>query len=159
MKPQIGKKEHSFIQEKILTQGISTPILSVKDHKIRNEEGDFPTTIIVPAINFTAGFAKLGYLGIKKIFLEETQNAFQKQQYNMKEKFAQLHPKINKTMVATFDIKNMFPLIPFQVVKTAVSYYAKDTKKDKKIAKCQEMIKFRMGNQLFGFINKYYEYG
>ena len=34
-------------------------------------DGDFPTRIIVPATNFMAGFAKLGYLGIKRIFKEE----------------------------------------------------------------------------------------
>ena len=33
-----------------------------------NKNGIFPTILIVPATNFTTGFPKLGYKGIKRIF-------------------------------------------------------------------------------------------
>ena len=55
----------------------------------------------------------------------------------------------------------MYPLIEFKVVWRAVDFYARDLGREDKerITKCLEMIKFSMGNQLFGFINKFYEYG
>ena len=70
MKTWISKGEYVFVKEKILTRGVPTPLLFIKDHKKKNQLGKFPTRIVVPATNFTAGFANLGYLGIKKIFGE-----------------------------------------------------------------------------------------
>ena len=86
----------------------------------RNEEGDFSTTIIVPATNFTAGFAKLGYLGIKRIFKEENIDCFSAtivQASDMKEKVEKKYLNENKVTEATLDIKNMYPSITFRVVK------------------------------------------
>ena len=60
----------------MLTRRIPTPILLIKDYKTRNLDGDFPTRIIVPTTNFTVGFTKLGYLGIKRIFKEGNINWF-----------------------------------------------------------------------------------
>ena len=70
MQRLIDKNEYLFILEKLLTQGIPTPLLLIKNHKRKDNKGNFPTRIVVPATNFMAGFAKLGYLGIKKIFKE-----------------------------------------------------------------------------------------
>ena len=55
----------------MMTCRIPTPILLIKDHKKRNVDGNFPMRIIVLETNFTTGFIKLGYLGIKRIFKEE----------------------------------------------------------------------------------------
>ena len=136
-------------------------MLLIKDHKKKNAEGVFPTRIIVPATNFTAGFAKLGYLGIKRIFNKENINYFSAtivQASDMKGKVEKKNFKENEVMVATLDIKNMYPSITFGVVKKAVSFYARNLKEERKlvIANCLKMIKFSMSNQLFGFLNKFY---
>ena len=41
--------------------------LLVKDHKKKDENGDFPTRWVVPAKNFTAGFPHVDQRGIKEI--------------------------------------------------------------------------------------------
>eukprot|EP00957_Ditylum_brightwellii_P046674 3542226-Ditylum_brightwellii.AAC.1 len=45
-----------------------------KDHKEREENGDFPTCLVIPATNFTATFSKIGYLGIKWVLDENKVN-------------------------------------------------------------------------------------
>ena len=40
----------------------------IKDHKDLDEEGNYPTRLVVPATNFTAAFPNVGYRGIRKIF-------------------------------------------------------------------------------------------
>ena len=62
IKTWICKNEYNFVQEKMMTRGIPTPMLLIKDHKKRNVDDFFPTRLIVPATNFTAGFGKSGYL-------------------------------------------------------------------------------------------------
>ena len=116
-----------------MTREIPTPMLLIKDHKKRNEEGVFPTRIIVLATNFTAGFAKLGYLGIKRIFKEENIDCFSAtivQESGMKEKVEKNNFKENEVTVATLDIENMYPSITFRVVKKAVSFYARNLKEE-----------------------------
>ena len=39
----------------------------MKDHKPANEQGEYPTRLIVPARNFVSAFPKMGYKGIKNI--------------------------------------------------------------------------------------------
>ena len=39
----------------------------IKDHIKPNTNGEFPTRLVIPATNFTATFAKVGYLGMKSI--------------------------------------------------------------------------------------------
>ena len=45
---------------------IPFPKLLIKDHKKINENGEFPTRLVIPAKNFTATFSKISYLGIKR---------------------------------------------------------------------------------------------
>ena len=106
-------------------QGILTPLLSIKDHKKKNEFGHFPTRIVVPATNFTAWLAKLGYLGIKQIFDERKIKCFSKtivQASDLKDKFEKTNVKKQETTIATLDIEDMYPLIEFKVVQRAVVY-------------------------------------
>lgn len=57
------------LHQRILTINSNTnPKLLIKDHKDPNDNGSYPTRLIVPATNFTAAFPKLGYLRIKNIF-------------------------------------------------------------------------------------------
>lgn len=45
-----------------------------KTTKNKDKTNNFPTRLVVPAINFTVAFHKLGYIGIKKIFDNENIN-------------------------------------------------------------------------------------
>eukprot|EP00957_Ditylum_brightwellii_P169137 12873952-Ditylum_brightwellii.AAC.1 len=56
----------AFLNEGIASKAIPQPQPLVKDHKKREENGDFPTCLVIPATNFTATFSKIGYLGIKQ---------------------------------------------------------------------------------------------
>eukprot|EP00957_Ditylum_brightwellii_P075750 5756855-Ditylum_brightwellii.AAC.1 len=65
----LTKNEQDFLQEGIAYKAIPQPQLLVKDRKEPEEDGSFPTRLVIPATNFTATFLKLGYLGIKKIWM------------------------------------------------------------------------------------------
>jgi hypothetical protein len=64
----ISEKELAFLDEKINSKVIPQPKILIKDHKKPDYDGNFPTRLVVPATNFTAGFPKLGYMGSKKHF-------------------------------------------------------------------------------------------
>jgi len=64
----LSEDERGFVKAKMETRSVPTPKLLIKDHKKKNGKGEFPTRLVVPATNFTAGFSKAGYLGIKNIF-------------------------------------------------------------------------------------------
>jgi len=63
----LSDKEESFIKQTIESKAIPSPKLLIKDHKNPNNEGNFPTRLVVPATNFTSAFPKTGYMGIKRI--------------------------------------------------------------------------------------------
>ena len=64
----INDNEYNFLKETIDSKAIPMPKLLIKDHKNPDKDGDFPTRIVIPATNFTAGFPKLGFTGIRNIF-------------------------------------------------------------------------------------------
>jgi hypothetical protein len=66
-----SEKELMFLDEKIRSKAIPQPKILIKDHKGPDQEGNFPTRLVVPPTNFTAGFPKLGYMGIKSVFEEQ----------------------------------------------------------------------------------------
>ena len=61
------KNEVGHINESLRTKSIPTPKLLIKDHKKLRGMGEFPTRLVIPATNFSATFAKVGYLGLKNI--------------------------------------------------------------------------------------------
>ena len=63
-KDMLSEKEFVFLQKNLLTKTIPTPIIIIKDHKKANEQGEYPSRLMVPANKFTSGFLILGYLGI-----------------------------------------------------------------------------------------------
>jgi hypothetical protein len=69
-----SEKEIAFLDENIRLKAIPQPKILIKDHKKPDREGNFPTRLVVLATNFTAGFPKLGYMGIKSIFEEHNIN-------------------------------------------------------------------------------------
>ena len=65
LKLDLSVKEEEFVRQSLATREIPSPKLLIKDHKTINENGEFPTRLVIPATNFTATFSKIGYLGIK----------------------------------------------------------------------------------------------
>ena len=64
---KLSKNEVGHINESLKTKAIPTPKLLIKDHKKMSIMGKFPTRLVIPATNFSATFAKIGYLGVKNI--------------------------------------------------------------------------------------------
>jgi len=57
-----------FIENWRATRGVPTPRLLINDHKQREDNGNFPTRLLIPATNFTQCFAKISFLAIKSLF-------------------------------------------------------------------------------------------
>ena len=64
---KMSKNEVGHINESLKTKAIPTHKLLIKDHKKLTSMGEFPTSIVIPATNFSDTFAKVGYLGLKNI--------------------------------------------------------------------------------------------
>ena len=145
-------------------KAIPTPKLLIKDHKKPNKDGDYPTRIIIPATNFTAGFPKLGFSGIKRIFDKNNINYMKKtiiQSSDLKEKLETLNITKSNSTIVSLDIVSFYPSIKFNVVKKAVQYYSKllNKKEKKTIDNCLNLIQFGMSNTLITFKDEYYEHG
>jgi hypothetical protein len=63
----MSEDEYFFVKESLNSKAILSPKLLIKDHKFVNDDGTYPTRLVVPATNFTSAFSKLGYIGIKQI--------------------------------------------------------------------------------------------
>lgn len=155
--------EDGFICFTLETRAVPMPKLLIKDHKEANDDGVFPTRLICPATNFTSGFPKAGYRGIKKI-LDENEVNYTKstiiQASQLKTSLEKLQLKESEVTIVSFDAVEMYPSIKYKLVRKAVQYFAKDLDADarERINVCLEMIKFGMGNTLLMFMDKYYEY-
>ena len=136
----------------------------IKDHKDKDEGGNYPTRLIVPASNFTAAFPKAGYLGIKALFNKNNidyQKATIIHAGQLKSKLEKLNLKQGEVTIASFDAVEMYPSIKYKLVEKAVLFFAKDLDSisKRKLGVCLDMIRFGMGNTLLTFVDKYYEYG
>lgn len=158
----ISEKELSFLSKILDSKSIPTPKLIIKDHKKENENGDYPSRIIVPANNFTSAIPILGYLGIKKNDSEKRDYEAKTitQASDLKTKLEISNLKKKDVTIAKLDIVAMCLSIKFLLVKKAVRYYAKDlSEEDKSKIKCfLQMIRFGMKNIRVTFINKYCKY-
>ena len=157
-------KELAFLDEKIRSKAIPQPKILIKDHKEPDSEGNFPTRLVVPATNFTAGFPKLGYMGIKSIF-EENDVSFDSrtiiQASSLKANLEGLGLKQENCTIASVDAEAMYPSIKFSLIKKAVEYYARnitDENEIDKVNKCLDLIKFGMNTTLIQFCGVYYLY-
>ena len=66
VKLDLSVEEEEFGRQSLVTRSIPSPKLLIKDHKTINENGEFPTRLVIPATNCTANLSKIGYLGIKR---------------------------------------------------------------------------------------------
>ena len=117
---------------------------------------------MVLASNFTAGFPKLGYTAIKKIF--DLNNIIRYGQHNLiqaadlKNKLEELGLKQNGATLASIDAKMMYPSSKFGLIEKAIDFYSAklDNDEDKEtITVCLQLINFGMENMLLTFIDKY----
>ena len=67
LKKVLSVQEDEFLRQSLVTQGIPSPKTLIKEHKKINGRGEFPTRLVIPVINFTATFSKIGYLRIKTV--------------------------------------------------------------------------------------------
>ena len=112
------------INESLKIKAIPTPKILIKDHKKLTSMGDFPTRLMIPEISFSATFAKVGYLGLKKMLEKNDTNyteltIFQASQ--VKEEWESLNWKINEVKIASIDAVAMYPLIKFPLVRKEIS--------------------------------------
>ena len=138
------------------SKAIPTPKLLIKDHKEKKDNGEFPTRLIIPATNFTTGFPRLGYTGIRKIF-DQAKIDYKKktiiQASDLKEIRESLGINTETSTIVSLDAIDMYPSINFDMVIKAVEYYGRNLPpSDKeKVKKCLKMIEFGMGNTLSTF--------
>ena len=67
VKMEFSVQEENFVRQSLAMKSIPYPKLLIKDHKTINKKGRFPESLVIPAMNFTATFSKIGYLGIKRL--------------------------------------------------------------------------------------------
>lgn len=105
---------------------------------------------MIPAENFTTGFSKLGYKGIKDIFDTVGVNYARPMITNAETlKFDLLDLPIKQywCTLCSIDIENMYPLIIFDLIKQALTYFALPL-----------MVEFGMRNMFLMFGGQYYQY-
>ena len=161
--PYISTNEREYLKEKVQSKAIPNPKILVKDHKKPGPDGRFPTRLVVPATNFTAGFPKIGYLGIKNLFKEHDVDYGQRnivQASDLKTKLENLPINFENSTIDSVDAEAMYPSIKFQLIYDAVLYYA-DTlppETHRTIILCLDLIYFGMTNTLIMFQDQYYLY-
>ena len=116
----MSDKEFNFIKYTLRSKAIPTPKMLIKDHKKKKDNGNFPTRLIIPATNFTAGFPRLGYTGIRKIF-DQAKINYKKltivQASDLKGDLEYLRINRETETVASIDAIDMYPSINFEMVK------------------------------------------
>ena len=103
-----------------------TPKLLIKDHKRLTRMGEFPMRVLISATNFSATFAKIGYLGVKNM-LEKNEINYTiftiVQASQVKEEWEIKKWKRDEVTIASIDAVAMYPSIKFPLVKKAISFF------------------------------------
>ena len=119
VKLDLSVKEEEFVRQSLATRAIPSPKLLIKDHKAINENGEFPTRLVIPATNFTATFSKIGYLGIKRCMDKGKVNYSQNsivQASDLKETLEEIGLKKEEVTIASVDAINMYPFIKLATI-------------------------------------------
>ena len=138
---------------------IPSPKLLIKDHKKHDLEGNFPTRLAVPATNFTSGFPKIGYLGIKRILDENKVDYMSKtiiQASDLKDQLENRGITCNNSTIASIDAENFYPSVRLKLVRKAVNHFSKNLPEEDQITMehCLDLIKFGMQSTLLTFVDK-----
>ena len=159
----MSDQEAHYLQKSIDSKAIPTPKLLIKDHKKPNQAGDFPTRLVIPANNFTAGIPHMGYLAIKRIF-DDNKIPYMRntiiQSSDLKAKLESLHLTQPNTTIVSIDAVNFYPSVKFKLIKESVYHFSQGlATKDKAIINHGlEMIQFGMRSTLLTFQDQYFEY-
>ena len=159
----MSEDEYYFVKSSLDSKAIPSPKLLIKDHKEINDDGNYPTRLVVPATNFTSAFSKLGYIGIKKIIDKAGINYTKKtivQASHLKSQIESLKIRKDKHTIFSLDIEAFYPSVTYGLVKRAINFYSRTLGEEERatIDECLKMIAFGMGNTLLTFVDKYYEY-
>ena len=65
---ELSEKEDKYLMQKLDSRRIATPKLLIKTHKEPLPDGSFPTRLVIPADGFMAGFGKMAFVALKKLF-------------------------------------------------------------------------------------------
>ena len=119
VKLDLSFKEEYFVRQSLAMREIPSPKLLIKDHKTINENGEFPTRLVIPATNFTATFSKIGYLGIK-ICLDKGKVNYSRnsivQASDLKDTLEEMGLKKEEVTIASVDAINMYPSIKLATI-------------------------------------------
>ena len=159
----LTENEADFLIQNLKSKAIPSPKLLIKDHKKADNKGNYPTRLVVPANNFTSGFPRMGYLGIKKILDDNGINYMRKtiiQASDLKEKIETMDITNSNSTIISIDAEAFYPSVKLKLVRKAVHYFTTELPEEDqiKIDDCLEMVKFGMNSTLLTFIDKYYEY-
>jgi len=119
----LSDKEESFIKQTVESKAIPSPKLLIKDHKNPDNEGNFPTRLVVPATNFTSAFPKTGYLGIKRILDNNKVDYMSKtiiQASDLKENLENQGITCNNSTIVSIDAEDFYPSVRLNLVRKAV---------------------------------------
>ena len=160
----LSSKEYYYADQTIKRKRVPTPQLLIKDHKKPKENGDYPSRLVVPAGNFTAGFSHLSWRGIEYLLIKNNvdyQKKTIKNAYDLKRKLEKLDIRKSKHFIYSMDIVKMYPSIKNRQIEKAVDYYLRDaSEEDKAQAKlCLDLLRFGMANTFITFRDKYWLYG
>ena len=137
--------------------------LPINEHKDPEEDGSYPTRLLIPATNFAQCYTKLAYNAIKAIF-DDNDIQYDKhtivQSSHLKCKLEKLELKADNSTITSLDIKDMYHLIRYKLVQKSIQHYSEAFGKEEMevIEAALEMLKFSMGNTLVTFCERYCEY-
>ena len=124
----MSEDEYYYVKESILSKAIPSPKLLIKDHKEINDDGNYPTRLVVPATNFTSAFSKLGYIGIKKI-IDGADIVYTKktivQASHLKTQLESLNINKNRHTIFSLDIEAFYPSVTYGLVERAIGFFKK----------------------------------
>ena len=153
-----------YIKSTVNKRAIPTICLLVKDHKDKDESGNFPTRLVVPAKIFTAGFPHVGQRGIKAILDKNKIDYSRKtivQASDLKRKLETLGIKSDKHTIVSIDAKNMHPSVKFGQIEKAVNFFLNSASaEDKRTAtSCLNLVRFGMANTIITYEDQNWIYG
>ena len=156
--------EYGYLESCIKTRQVPSPRLLIKDHKGRRADGHYKTRLLVPATNFTQGFAKIAYKTIKVIFDNNGVKYCTRtitQASHLKSQLEKLSLTSSNATIASLDVENMYPSIKYRLVLSAINSYSERFNEEEmeRIDAALEMLKFRTRNTIISFADKYYECG
>ena len=112
LKDILLENECGFLKQKVNSKATSMPKMLIKDHKLADNQGQFPTCLVAPATKFMAGFLKFGCLGIECTFNAnnvDCSNGNITQAVDLKEKLEKLNLNCHNATIASVNAKATHP--------------------------------------------------